>query len=97
MRKKINKHAVFRRGSASKVHKIDSIKHNYFLKPNKISSRRELHTVQEHDREVTKKASETQDELKEALIESERNANLLAEYHELYELQRRRLEFQICM
>jgi len=56
---------------------------------------RELHTVQEHDREVTKKASETQDELKEALIESERNANLLAEYHELYELQRRRLEFQI--
>ena len=67
------------------------------LKLIKTSSCRELHTVQEHDREVTKKASETQDELKEALIESERNANLLAEYHELYELQRRRLEFQICM
>ena len=59
--------------------------------------RRELDSVQEHDREVTKKAAETQNELNEALRESEKNASLLAEYHELYELQRKRLEFQICM
>lgn len=58
---------------------------------------RELDSVQQHDREVTKQAAETQNELDEALKESEKNASLLAEYHELYELQRKRLEFQICM
>ncbi|XP_065068274.1 axonemal dynein light chain domain-containing protein 1-like isoform X3 [Rhopilema esculentum] len=56
---------------------------------------RELDVVQEHDREVTKQAVETQNELNAALKESEKNASLLAEYHELYELQRKRLEFQI--
>eukprot|EP00794_Sanderia_malayensis_P016078 gene16078-17701_t len=56
---------------------------------------RELQQVQEHDREVTQQAVQTQNELDTALKESEKNANLLAEYHELYELQRKRLEFQI--
>jgi len=55
----------------------------------------ELHEVQEHDRVVTKQAVETQKELTSALKESEKNASLLAEYHDLYELQRRRLDRQI--
>ena len=57
---------------------------------------RELDEVQQHDKEVTQQAIETQNELNAALKESEKNASLLAEYHELYELQRRRLENQIC-
>lgn len=57
---------------------------------------RELDEVQQHDKEVTQQAIETENELNAALKESEKNASLLAEYHELYELQRRRLENQIC-
>lgn len=34
-------------------------------------------------------------QLKTALSEAQKNASLLAEYHELYELQRRRLESQV--
>ena len=41
---------------------------------------------------VSERALSAQDELSQALSESEKNAGLLAEYHELYELQRRRLE-----
>ena len=34
-------------------------------------------------------------QLKHALSEAQKNASLLAEYHELYELQRQRLESQV--
>ena len=37
-------------------------------------------------------AMSAQEDLSRALSESEKNAGLLSEYHELYELQRRRLE-----
>ena len=36
-------------------------------------------------------------QLKLALAESQKNASLLAEYHDLYELQRKRLETQVFM
>lgn len=36
-------------------------------------------------------------QLKTALAESQKNAGLLAEYHMLYELQRKRLEKQVGM
>ena len=56
---------------------------------------KELHEIHAHDEEVTKQAVETEAELNEALKESEKNASLLAEYHDLYELQRRRLDYQL--
>lgn len=52
----------------------------------------ELNSVKAHDREVTQQAKYAQEELHNALQESEKNASLISEYHELYELQRRRLE-----
>ncbi|KAI0239999.1 Axonemal dynein light chain domain-containing protein 1 [Lamellibrachia satsuma] len=55
----------------------------------------ELTEVKEHDREVTIQANQALDDLKTALGESQRNAALLAEYHDLYELQRQRLERQV--
>ncbi|NWQ76352.1 AXDN1 protein, partial [Columbina picui] len=57
----------------------------------------ELCEVQEHDREMSKEAEETQEELAVAMEEAEESANLLEEYRELYELQRRRLEQQILL
>ena len=57
---------------------------------------KELNEVREHDQEVTQQALEAQKDLASALSESEKNANLVAEYHSLYEIQRSRLEFQIC-
>lgn len=56
---------------------------------------KELHEVHAHDEEVTRQAIQTQSELNDALRESEKNASLLAEYHDLYELQRRRLDYQL--
>ncbi|XP_063688030.1 axonemal dynein light chain domain-containing protein 1-like isoform X4 [Bolinopsis microptera] len=56
---------------------------------------KELNEVREHDQEVTQQALEAQKDLASALSESEKNANLVAEYHSLYEIQRSRLEFQI--
>ena len=41
---------------------------------------------------VSVQALSAQEDLSRALSESDKNASLLAEYHELYELQRRRLE-----
>ncbi|XP_022084228.1 axonemal dynein light chain domain-containing protein 1-like isoform X2 [Acanthaster planci] len=55
----------------------------------------ELSDVREHDKVVTSQAQQAQQELAAALAESEKNAGLLAEYHELYELQRARLESQV--
>nr|XP_006825300.1 PREDICTED: axonemal dynein light chain domain-containing protein 1-like [Saccoglossus kowalevskii] len=55
----------------------------------------ELSDVKEHDQLVTNQAQQAQENLKAALAESEKNAGLLTEYHELYELQRKRLETQV--
>ncbi|XP_053380213.1 axonemal dynein light chain domain-containing protein 1-like [Mercenaria mercenaria] len=57
----------------------------------------ELSEVKEHDKKVTQEAHQAQEDLKTALTEAQKNASLLAEYHELYELQRRRLESQVFM
>ncbi|CAF3964124.1 unnamed protein product [Rotaria sp. Silwood2] len=56
---------------------------------------RELEDVREHDRRVTEEAEIAQRDLQTALTESQKNASLLTEYHELYDLQRKRLEKQI--
>ncbi|CAK8690820.1 unnamed protein product [Clavelina lepadiformis] len=56
----------------------------------------ELQTVREHDKQVTKDAATAEEELSKALKESQTNANLVDEYHELYELQRRRLESSVA-
>ncbi|KAL5483818.1 hypothetical protein EMCRGX_G020233 [Ephydatia muelleri] len=55
----------------------------------------ELASVKEHDFEVTEQSKEVYDNLSTALVESEKNSNLLVEYHNLYELQRKRLETHI--
>ncbi|KAM9283160.1 axonemal dynein light chain domain-containing protein 1 [Morus bassanus] len=55
----------------------------------------ELYEVREHDHKVTKEAENAQEELATAMQEAKANANLLEEYRELYELQRRRLEEQV--
>lgn len=52
----------------------------------------ELASVKAHDREVTRQAKHAQEELHGALEESDKNASLISEYHDLYELQRKRLE-----
>ncbi|KAL4218861.1 Axonemal dynein light chain domain-containing protein 1 [Mactra antiquata] len=57
----------------------------------------ELSDVKEHDKKVTQEAQQAQEDLKTALSEAHRNASLLSEYHELYELQRKRLESQVFM
>ncbi|CAF3662745.1 unnamed protein product [Rotaria sp. Silwood1] len=54
----------------------------------------ELEDVREHDRRVTEEAEIAQRDLQTALTESQKNASLLTEYHELYDLQRKRLEKQ---
>ncbi|XP_029473931.1 axonemal dynein light chain domain-containing protein 1 [Rhinatrema bivittatum] len=53
---------------------------------------RELYEVREHDLNVSKEAKDIQKQLVSAVQETEQKANLLEEYRELYELQRRRLE-----
>ncbi|XP_066857288.1 axonemal dynein light chain domain-containing protein 1 isoform X2 [Anser cygnoides] len=57
----------------------------------------ELYDVREHDRKVTREAEKAQEELAAAMREAEANANLLEQYRELYELQRRRLEDQVLL
>ncbi|KAM8930592.1 axonemal dynein light chain domain-containing protein 1 [Pelodytes ibericus] len=52
----------------------------------------ELCQVREHDLRVSKDAKRGQAELAKALKDAKKNANLLEEYRELYELQRGRLE-----
>ncbi|XP_033119171.1 axonemal dynein light chain domain-containing protein 1-like isoform X2 [Anneissia japonica] len=56
----------------------------------------ELSDVRQHDKLVTKQSQQAQEDLARALKESEKNSSLLAEYHELYELQRKRLENQVA-
>uniref|UniRef100_A0A4W3JPC8 Axonemal dynein light chain domain-containing protein 1 n=1 Tax=Callorhinchus milii TaxID=7868 RepID=A0A4W3JPC8_CALMI len=55
----------------------------------------ELSEIREHDLKVTRETEAAQDELAKALFESRKNANLVEEFHVLYELQRRRLDKQI--
>ncbi|ESP04990.1 hypothetical protein LOTGIDRAFT_109702, partial [Lottia gigantea] len=55
----------------------------------------ELTEIKEHDIRVTKEAQKAQEDLKYALSEAQKNASLLSEYHDLYELQRQRLEQQV--
>ncbi|CAF1214104.1 unnamed protein product [Rotaria sordida] len=57
----------------------------------------ELEDVREHDRRVTEEAEIAQRDLQTALTDSQKNASLLTEYHELYDLQRKRLEKQIIV
>ncbi|KFV41520.1 Axonemal dynein light chain domain-containing protein 1, partial [Tyto alba] len=57
----------------------------------------ELYKVREHDHKVTKEAEKAQEELAAGMQEAKENANLLEEYQELYELQRRRLEEQVLL
>ncbi|XP_064649134.1 axonemal dynein light chain domain-containing protein 1-like isoform X2 [Lineus longissimus] len=57
----------------------------------------ELSQVKDHDLRVSSAAQDAQDDLKHALAESQKNSSLLAEYHDLYELQRNRLELQVNM
>lgn len=52
----------------------------------------ELQEVKSHDSQVTQDAEKAEVELAKALKESQTNANLVDEYHDLYELQRHRLE-----
>ena len=52
----------------------------------------ELQEVKDHDSQVTEDAAKAEAELAKALKESQTNANLVDEYHDLYELQRHRLE-----
>ncbi|NXS69741.1 AXDN1 protein, partial [Pandion haliaetus] len=57
----------------------------------------ELCEVRECDHKVAKEAEEAREELAAAMQEAKANANLLEEYRELYELQRRRLEEQVVL
>ena len=61
----------------------------------KMLSHSELSDVKQHDCRVSEEARSAQKELKSALEESSRNADILTEYHSLYELQRGRLEQQV--
>ncbi|NXP08383.1 AXDN1 protein, partial [Thinocorus orbignyianus] len=58
---------------------------------------RELCDVQERDHKVTKEAEKAQEELVAGMQEAKAGVNLLEEYRELYELQRRRLEEQVLL
>ncbi|KAG7250438.1 hypothetical protein CRUP_027361, partial [Coryphaenoides rupestris] len=56
---------------------------------------RELSEIRTHDEMVSQQAESAQQELAEALDQASENAGLLQEYHELYGLQRRRLQSQM--
>ncbi|XP_051980150.1 axonemal dynein light chain domain-containing protein 1 [Xyrauchen texanus] len=55
----------------------------------------QLSMMKENDEYVSKEAEEAKEELSKALEQSQCNIDILAEYHDLYELQRRRLEGQM--
>lgn len=55
----------------------------------------ELSAVKKHDSDITNDADESKEELRFALTEAAKNSSVLSEYHQLYELQRTRLEKQI--
>uniref|UniRef100_A0A8C6W1R1 Axonemal dynein light chain domain containing 1 n=1 Tax=Nannospalax galili TaxID=1026970 RepID=A0A8C6W1R1_NANGA len=53
---------------------------------------RELCLVRAHDKQLTREAEKVHKDLAEALLEAEKNAKILEEYHDLYTLQRGRME-----
>ncbi|CAL8309343.1 unnamed protein product [Lota lota] len=55
----------------------------------------ELSEIKTHDEMVSQQAEQAQQDLVEALDQATKNTDLLQEYHELYELQRRRLQSQM--
>ncbi|XP_059922821.1 axonemal dynein light chain domain-containing protein 1 isoform X1 [Gadus macrocephalus] len=55
----------------------------------------ELAEIKTHDESLSQQAEQAQQNLAEALDQATKNADLLREYHELYELQRRRLQSQM--
>ncbi|XP_019502602.1 PREDICTED: axonemal dynein light chain domain-containing protein 1, partial [Hipposideros armiger] len=56
---------------------------------------RELCLVQAHDNKLTKEAEKTHRDLAQALLDAEKNAKIVEEYHDLYTLQRGRMENNI--
>ncbi|XP_023609764.1 axonemal dynein light chain domain-containing protein 1 [Myotis lucifugus] len=56
---------------------------------------RELCLVRAHDIKLTKDAEKTHQDLAQALLDAEKNAKIVQEYHDLYMLQRGRLENDI--
>ncbi|KAI5101069.1 axonemal dynein light chain domain-containing protein 1 [Silurus meridionalis] len=55
----------------------------------------ELNQLKEHDEHVSKQAEKAQEELSKALKQSQLDSDIVGEYHNLYELQRQRLERQV--
>ncbi|XP_058130789.1 axonemal dynein light chain domain-containing protein 1 [Dasypus novemcinctus] len=56
---------------------------------------RELCLVRAHDIKLTKEAEKTHKDLAQALLDAEKNAKVVEEYHDLYTLQRGRMESDI--
>ncbi|KAM7055141.1 axonemal dynein light chain domain-containing protein 1 isoform 3-T6 [Molossus nigricans] len=56
---------------------------------------RELCLVRAHDMKLTKEAEKAHRDLAEALLDAEKNAKIIEEYHDLYTLQRGRMENDI--
>ncbi|CAO2637332.1 Axonemal dynein light chain domain-containing protein 1 [Lemmus lemmus] len=56
---------------------------------------RELCLVRAHDSQLTKEAEKTQKDLAKAILEAEKNAKIVEDYHDLYTLQRGRMENDI--
>ncbi|KAK0155200.1 Axonemal dynein light chain domain-containing protein 1 [Merluccius polli] len=56
----------------------------------------ELSEIRTHNEMVSQQAERAQQDLAEALDQATKNADLLQEYHELYESQRRRLQSQMA-
>ncbi|XP_066503388.1 axonemal dynein light chain domain-containing protein 1 isoform X2 [Hoplias malabaricus] len=57
----------------------------------------ELNKLRDHDEHVSHQAVKAQDELAKALEQAQRNSDIVGEYHNLYEMQRRRLEGQVAI
>ncbi|XP_059944527.1 axonemal dynein light chain domain-containing protein 1 isoform X4 [Mesoplodon densirostris] len=60
-----------------------------------LSKIRELCLVQAHDMKLTKEAEKAHRALAQALLDAEKNARIVEEYHDLYTLQRGRMESDI--
>ncbi|EDM09487.1 rCG46219 [Rattus norvegicus] len=60
-----------------------------------LSRIRELCLVRAHDKKLTKEVEKVQKDLAEALLEAEKNAKIVEDYHDLYTMQRGRMESDI--
>ncbi|XP_023668949.2 axonemal dynein light chain domain-containing protein 1 isoform X2 [Paramormyrops kingsleyae] len=56
----------------------------------------ELSNMKAQDENMSGQVAKAQEDLSKALEQSQRNSDLVAEYHQLYEMQRRRLEAQVA-